>query len=226
MNGQALRRVWFGWLALSCCGACTDHVGAAAASAPDESALRERATAPAPKAGAKAATAPVVTLFQNVRIFDGKRGVLSGTSSVMVRGNVIERVSRDALEVAPSARVTIIDGGGRTLMPGLIDTHWHMMMASVPMEVSLSADVGYLNLLAAQEAGDTLMRGFTSVRDMGGPVFGLKQAIDEGIVSGPRIYPSGAMISITPDTATSVSASRCRERSADRSPIWSSSAPA
>ena len=58
-------------------------------------------------------------------------------------------------------------------------------------------DVGYTNLLASVEAAATLMRGFTTVRDMGGPSFGLKRAIDEGLVIGPRIYPSGAMITIT-----------------------------
>ena len=63
--------------------------------------------------------------------------------------------------------------------------------------ILLTADPGYLNLLAARQAEATLMRGFTTIRDMGGPVFGLKRAIDEGITVGPRIYPSGAMISQT-----------------------------
>jgi imidazolonepropionase-like amidohydrolase len=58
-------------------------------------------------------------------------------------------------------------------------------------------DVGFNNLNAGDEATDTLMRGFTTVRDVGGPAFGLKRAIDEGIVKGPRIYPSGAMITVT-----------------------------
>ena len=61
----------------------------------------------------------------------------------------------------------------------------------------LASDVGYTNLQAGAEATATLMRGFTTVRDMGGPSFGLKRAIDEGIVSGPRIYPSGAVITVT-----------------------------
>src|SRR5262249_56648017 len=56
---------------------------------------------------------------------------------------------------------------------------------------------GYANLLAGAEATDTLMRGFTTVRDMGGAAFVLKRAIDEGIVAGPRIFPSGAMITVT-----------------------------
>ena len=54
-----------------------------------------------------------------------------------------------------------------------------------------------LHLLAARQAEATLLRGFTTVRDLGGPVFGLKRAIDEGVMVGPRIYPSGAFISQT-----------------------------
>ena len=81
-------------------------------------------------------------------------------------------------------------------MPGLIDNHWHaMLVRATPAQAF--GDVGYNNLVAGDEATDTLMRGFTTVRDVGGPVFGLKRAIDEGIVKGPRIYPSGAMITVT-----------------------------
>jgi imidazolonepropionase-like amidohydrolase len=81
-------------------------------------------------------------------------------------------------------------------MPGLIDAHWHAMLV-VPTPAESLGDVGFNNLVAGDEATDTLMRGFTTVRDVGGPVFGLKRAIDEGIVKGPRIYPSGAVIAPT-----------------------------
>jgi imidazolonepropionase-like amidohydrolase len=81
-------------------------------------------------------------------------------------------------------------------MPGLIDNHWHAMLARATPAEALG-DVGFNNLVAGDEATDTLMRGFTTVRDVGGPVFGLKRAIDQGIVKGPRIYPSGAMVTVT-----------------------------
>jgi imidazolonepropionase-like amidohydrolase len=90
-----------------------------------------------------------------------------------------------------------IEGGGRVLMPGLIDAHWHTMYLATSPVVGLTSDVGYLNLLAAEQAKSTLLRGFTTVRDMGGPAFSLKRAIDEGVLPGPRIYPSGAMITVT-----------------------------
>jgi imidazolonepropionase-like amidohydrolase len=144
-----------------------------------------------PPAQAQPATA---LLFQNVRIFDGKSDTLSGPSNVLVRDNKIEKISTAAITADGAER---IDGGGRVLMPGLIDAHWHAMLArSSPVE-AITGDVGYLNLVAAAEATATLMRGFTTIRDLGGPVFGLKRAVDEGLVVGPRIYPSGAMITAT-----------------------------
>ena len=137
------------------------------------------------------------TLFENVRVFDGKSGTLSSPTNVLVNGRIIARIASAPIAVDPNTRTNIIAGNGRTLMPGLIDNHWHAMLVRARPEEAITGDVGYTNLLAAAEATDTLMRGFTTVRDLGGPVFGLKRAIDEGIVVGPRIYPSGAMISIT-----------------------------
>ena len=140
---------------------------------------------------------PSTTLFQNVRIFDGKVGQLSGPSYVLVRGNKIERISSTPIAVDRRADTVLIDGGGRTLMPGLIDMHWHTMFVRPTPAALMVADVGYTNLQAGAEATDTLLRGFTTIRDLGGPSFGLKLAIDEGIVAGPRIFPSGAVITIT-----------------------------
>ena len=138
-----------------------------------------------------------VTIFSNVRIFDGKSGVLSGPSHVLVRGNVIEKIATSPIPADRRADTVLIDGGGRTLMPGLIDAHWHAMLVRPTPAAMITNDIGYTNLVAGAEATDTLMRGFTTVRDLGGPVFGLKRAIDEGIVAGPRIYPCGAIITIT-----------------------------
>ena len=133
-------------------------------------------------------------LFENVRIFDGTSSSLSAPSSVLVRDNLIAAISTDPIAAEDAVR---IEGRGRTLMPGLIDAHWHMMLIRPNPAEAIVGDVGYLNLQASVEAEAALLRGFTTVRDMGGPSFGLKRAIDEGLVPGPRIYPSGAMITIT-----------------------------
>src|SRR5262245_26044321 len=144
-----------------------------------------------------AASAVPVVLFQNVRIFDGNSSSLSAPSNVQVRGNKIEKISAAPVPTDLRADTVLIDGGGRTLMPGLIDMHWHTMLVRTTPADLLAGDIGHLNLVAGAEATDTLMRGFTTVRDMGGPAFGLKRAIDEGTVIGPRIFPSGAIITVT-----------------------------
>jgi imidazolonepropionase-like amidohydrolase len=135
-------------------------------------------------------TTPPV-LFRDVRIFDGRGAALSPPSNVLVRGNIIERISTAPIAAADA---TVVDGGGRVLMPGLIDAHWHAMFAGLSPADPMANDPGYTSLVAAAQATATLMRGFTTVRDLGGPVFALKRAIDEGLVVGPRIYPAGAMI--------------------------------
>lgn len=146
--------------------------------------------------GSDAAQQPS-TLFRSVRVFDGGSGSLSEAMDVLVRGTTIESISPPSNARTDEVGTVVLDGGGRTLMPGLIDAHWHTFLAPMTLAVILSADVGYLNHVAAHEAERTLMRGFTTVRDAGGPCFGLKRAIDEGIVAGPRIYPCGALISQT-----------------------------
>ncbi len=145
-------------------------------------------------AQATAARPGSVTLFNNVRVLN-RSGELTAPANVLVRGNLIERISASPIPTDRMATTKIIEGGGRTLMPGLIDAHTHIMMQNIPMSVAMTADIGYITLVAANAATETLMRGFTSIRDMGGPAFGLKMAIDQGLVVGPRIYPSGAFIS-------------------------------
>ncbi|PSJ47668.1 hydrolase [Zobellella endophytica] len=137
-------------------------------------------------------------LIENVHLFDGKSGERSAqTMRVLVVDNVIQAVSAGPITPPDGEDPLRLDGGGRTLMPGLIDAHWHSALVGPGLMDALTADIGYLNLLAGKVAQATLMRGFTSVRDMGGPVFGLRRAIEEGLVAGPRIFPSGAMISQT-----------------------------
>jgi imidazolonepropionase-like amidohydrolase len=134
-------------------------------------------------------------LFTNFRLFDGNSGTLREGLRLLVEGNRIKAVTAGNPAAPDGART--IDCGGRVVMPGLIDAHWHSIFAAVPLPTLMNADFGYVYLAASAEAERTLMRGFTTVRDLGGPAFALKQAIDESLVPGPRIYPSGAMITAT-----------------------------
>lgn len=150
---------------------------------------------PGRAAAETAAGGMTATLFQNVRIFDGKSAALSAPSDVLVRGNIIERIAGVSMAAEPG--MTVVAGGGRTLMPGLIDAHVHMAMSTVPQALLMTADLNYIMLRQGKSAGEMLLRGFTSARDVGGASFGLKRAIDEGAIPGPRIWPAGATISQT-----------------------------
>ncbi len=149
------------------------------------------APAPAPPAPAT----PV--LFTGVNVFTGSSPALQKNMSVLVADGVIAEV-RPGRAPAPEG-ATVIDGAGRTLMPGLIDNHVHIFL-SASTEAQLldqASDPEELFGRARDEARRMLLRGFTSVRDMGGPSFALKREIDAGETLGPRIYPSGAIISQT-----------------------------
>lgn len=155
--------------------------------------LTGRAAEPLPSA---VPLAPEV-LFRNVRIFDGKSAALSGPTAVLVRGNTIAAIGAGAIPAGPA--VMIVDGGGRTLMPGLIDAHVHLTFSALSQAQMAAPDMTAQKGedAAAAEAQKMLLRGFTAVRDAGGPIFGLKRRIDSGEVPGPRIWPSGAVISQT-----------------------------
>jgi imidazolonepropionase-like amidohydrolase len=135
---------------------------------------------------------PIV--FTNIRLFDGRSALLKDARVIVDRQKIAAVLT--AGEELPAAAI-VVDGGGRTLMPGLIDAHWHAIMTRPSIAVLTSAELAYLYALAIAEAEATLLRGFTTVRDMGGPTFSLKRAIDDHVTSGPRIFPSGAMISQT-----------------------------
>lgn len=139
---------------------------------------------------------PATTVFIDVRVFDGVNDGLSDPCSVVVEGNVITAIAESgSITHPPGAKV--IDGGGRTLMPGIIEGHAHLALAGATVSGLLSDLPGYAAIVSTVQARMMLMNGVTTVRDMGGEVFTLKRAIDEGLVPGPRIYPSGALITQT-----------------------------
>jgi imidazolonepropionase-like amidohydrolase len=140
-----------------------------------------------------AARKPIV--FTNFRLFDGTSASLRDGLRLLVEGGTIRSILTG--EPKPPDGAEIIDCRGKTIMPGLIDAHWHTLFAALPLARVLTEDTGYIHLAASAEAERTLLRGFTTIRDLGGPVFAFKQAIDEGLIAGPRIYPSGAMITTT-----------------------------
>ena len=139
---------------------------------------------------------PKLTLISNVNIFDGENEKLLKNMHGLVKDNLIETVSNEPLAVIQTDNVTMIDGGGRTLMPGMIEGHGHVMFAS-DLPKLMNQDEFEQGVHAARRANDYLMNGFTTIRDAGGNSFGVKRALDADIFPGPRIYPSGASIGQT-----------------------------
>ncbi|MGV0828100.1 amidohydrolase family protein [Empedobacter brevis] len=137
-------------------------------------------------------------LIENVRILDHQTKSLTSPMNVLVSGQKIQKISTSAISTN-GPYVVKINGGGKTLMPGLIDVHVHMVFGSLTMAQMMSPEMSEELLMTkvGEASQKMLMRGFTSVRDAGGPIFPLKLAIDKGKVSGPRIWPSGATISQT-----------------------------
>jgi imidazolonepropionase-like amidohydrolase len=133
-------------------------------------------------------------LIRNVHVFDGENQARIEDANVLVEGNLIKAVSTDPIDAGGAI---VIDGGGRTLMPGLIDAHWHTMYIGTPLEALANGDMVEVAARAVPKAEAVLMRGFTTVRDMGGPAESLKKIIDAGVVPGPRILPSGPPVSQT-----------------------------
>jgi imidazolonepropionase-like amidohydrolase len=161
-------------------------------------ALAATVLAPAAPLVAQDAEPPASEIvFSNVRVFDGIADTLSAPTTVVVRGNVIAAIGPDAAPTSPQA--TVIDGSGQTLMPGLIDNHVHMMFNSLSPAEMAAPDMSLEKVmqLSAAQSRAMLLRGFTAVRDVGGPSFMLKRMIDSGKIMGPRIWPSGPMISQT-----------------------------
>ena len=134
-----------------------------------------------------------LVLFTGVNVFDGRSESLASNTDVLVEGNMIKQVGAN-LNVADA---TVINGEGRTLMPGLIEAHGHIIGAAFSATELVSTywdAVGAKMLVRAQ---DYFNMGFTTVRDGGAWALGTKQAIDDGTAVGPRILSPGSGISQT-----------------------------
>jgi len=136
---------------------------------------------------------PVQTLFTNVDVFNGTENKLYENHSVLVEGNLIKAISAD--QITANADATVIDGQGKTLMPGLIDSHVHFYLSMDGGRPGMETSRwDYFAAMGAAAAQEWLADGFTTVRDMGGMHDGLRTVIDAGLLDGPRMYLSGGML--------------------------------
>ncbi len=141
--------------------------------------------------------APQRMIIRNVRVFDGLHDGTQDGADVLVEGAHVVAVSDNPVAGDASEGVLEIDGRGRVLMPGLSDAHVHLMGNANGMMDFVQGATGVLYGNTIAEARRMLLRGFTTVRDMGGDLAPVKTLIDEGTFDGPRIFPSQAMISQT-----------------------------
>lgn len=132
-------------------------------------------------------------IIKNVNIFDGVNEKLQMGTDILIEGKLIKKIGKNL----SSKAATVIDGEGKTLIPGLIDAHWHTYYANAPQSILFTGDMSEVAIIGFLGAERTLMRGFTSVRDVGGNPFAVKKMTDTGKYPGPRIFASGPPIGQT-----------------------------
>ena len=133
-------------------------------------------------------------LIKNCNVFDGTNEKLQEGVDVLVEKNLIKEIGKD---LTADADATVIDGTGKTLIPGLIDAHWHSYYAYAPQSVLVVGDMSEVAIYGFIGAEKTLMRGFTTCRDVGGNPYAVKKFTDSGDYPGPRLFISGPPISQT-----------------------------
>ncbi|MFC1605905.1 amidohydrolase family protein [Pseudomonadota bacterium] len=166
-------------------------------------------------ASAQDASGPI--LFTNVNVFDGVNEALIENANVVITDNLITSISTEPLAVVGGR---VIDGGGRTMIPGLIDVHWHTFYANIPQSTLASGDMAEVAIAGMLGAEQTLLRGFTTVRDVGGNPFAVKKFADAGTVPGPRMFVSGPPLGQTSGHFDFRAYSDVPSNPADSLPYW------
>ncbi|HXC28248.1 MAG TPA: amidohydrolase family protein [Stellaceae bacterium] len=133
-------------------------------------------------------------IFANAAVLDGTRGERREGHHVLVEGDRIREVSDRPIA---SAEAEVIDLAGRTLMPGLIDAHCHAVAVSASLARLADEPITLVTMQASRVLEGMLARGFTTIRDAGGADGGLAEAVEQGLIRGPRIFPSGRALSQT-----------------------------
>lgn len=130
----------------------------------------------------------------NANVFDGRNPVLKPHCTIVIENNMVKEITQE--HVCTDTFEEVIDAKGKVVIPGLVDSHVHLFYVYNPDRMD-SVTMEQIAVRQTVFAKEILMRGFTTVRDGGGCVYGLKTNIDEGFVPGPRIYPSYAMLTQT-----------------------------
>jgi imidazolonepropionase-like amidohydrolase len=133
-------------------------------------------------------------LFRNFQLLEPEVGALQGGHELLVEGDTVREVSDKPIK---AEKADVVDCGGRTLMPGLIDSHVHVTLSEVNIRYLESIPLTLMTARAARLMLGMINRGFTTVRDTGGADWGLKTAVEQGDIPGPRLFIAGAAIGPT-----------------------------
>ncbi|MCA0044230.1 metal-dependent hydrolase family protein [Celeribacter litoreus] len=133
-----------------------------------------------------------LTAYKNARLLDLDAERLGHLTTVAVKGDRIFSIGQPVPEGA-----NVVDLGGRTLMPGLIDSHFHVVAHSLDLWSNVIAPDSLAALRAAKIMEGLLDRGFTTVRDLGGADLGLVRAVEDGLIDGPDLVICGKGLSMT-----------------------------
>jgi len=133
-------------------------------------------------------------LFKNAKLLDPTKADLQDGVSVLIEGTRIREVSPRSIRTSGA---TVVDAGGGTLMPGLIDCHVHVFLPEVNIRALEAVPLTLLTARAAPLMRAMLDRGFTTVRDTGGADWGIREAVERGYLPGPRLFVAGRAIGQT-----------------------------
>ncbi|HEY1326728.1 MAG TPA: amidohydrolase family protein [Casimicrobiaceae bacterium] len=133
-------------------------------------------------------------LFTNANLLDPSADALQGGTSVLVEDELVREVSAKPIR-APGA--VVIDCGGRTLMPGLIDCHVHVMLSEVNIRYLEAVPLTLMTVRAAALMRAMIDRGFTTIRDTAGADWGLRDGVEQGLLPGPRMFIAGRALGPT-----------------------------
>jgi imidazolonepropionase-like amidohydrolase len=136
-------------------------------------------------------------IVTNAQLLDPVAGDRRPGASIRVEGDRIVEVAEDGVPISRPDNVQVIDAGGRTLMPGLIDAHVHAAITTMDLAAMARRSPTRVGIEAKAILERMVRRGFTTVRDAGGLDIGVAEALRAGLISGPRLFRSGRVLSQT-----------------------------
>jgi imidazolonepropionase-like amidohydrolase len=136
-------------------------------------------------------------IIRNAKLLDTEAAQLRPGASLRIEADKIVEVGEDGHVLRAGADAVVLDAGGKTVMPGLIDAHVHAALTTVDLAAMVRRSASWVAIETKLILEGMLRRGFTTVRDSGGLDAGISTAAERGLIKGPRIFRSGRVLSQT-----------------------------